>query len=324
MAGLLAVYLVWLVVRGSQALQLGVTNGWVGTAFRLAAGVICLIFGLRQRRGSYVPLVFGVALIFTAIGNTILTLDSLHGPPPPPPTPADFFGLGFIALCFVGTGLMADEDRQRLSPRELLDGGVAALGAGAVCAAFVLAHIPRLPGESAVGSAFQLAYPIGFVVLVLLVVGAATVANGRSRVAWVALTAAFALLALGSALGAALGMTVAVRILTTIQWPVATLLIAAAMWAAPGAPDPLAPQRGVALWIPAVACGAAIAVLLAATITPVHRAAAALAAGALLLVMVRGYRELRHEIGARELTERSLRVSETHLVVGGGPRRTFR
>jgi hypothetical protein len=79
MGGLLAAYLVWLVVRGPHALQLGVTNGWVGTAFRLAAGVVCLIFGLRQRRGSYVPLVFGVALIFTAIGNTILTLDSLHG-----------------------------------------------------------------------------------------------------------------------------------------------------------------------------------------------------------------------------------------------------
>jgi len=94
MGGLPAVYLAWLVVRGPQALQLEVTNRWVGTAFRLAASVVCPIFGLRRRRGSYVPLVFGVALIFTAIGNTILTLDSLHGPPPPPPAPADFFGRG--------------------------------------------------------------------------------------------------------------------------------------------------------------------------------------------------------------------------------------
>src|SRR5271166_4782491 len=102
MGSLLAAYLVWLVVRGTDALQLGVTNGWVGTAFRLAAGVVCLIFGLRSRRWSYVPLVFGMALIFTAIGNTILTVDSLHGPPPPPPSPADVFGLGFIVLCFAG------------------------------------------------------------------------------------------------------------------------------------------------------------------------------------------------------------------------------
>jgi hypothetical protein len=47
-AGPLAAYLVWLVVRGPRALQLGVTNGWVGTAFRLAAGVVCFIFGERS------------------------------------------------------------------------------------------------------------------------------------------------------------------------------------------------------------------------------------------------------------------------------------
>ena len=310
MGGLMAAYLVWLVVRAPQSLQLGVINGWVGTAFRLAAGLVCLIGGLRRRPGSYVPLVFGLALIFTAIGNTILTVYSLHGPPPPPPTAADFFGLGFVVLCFAGIGLMAHEDRERLSPRELLDGGIAALGAGAVCAAFVFAHIPRQVGESRLGSAFQLAYPIGFVVLVLIVVGAATVASKRSPVAWVALTAAFALLALGSALGAAVGMTVPTRILTTIQWPAATLLIAASVWADPGAPDPLAARKGIVVWIPALAGGAAIAVLVAATFMRVDHAATALAAAALVLVMLRGISELRQEIAARERTEVSLRASE--------------
>ncbi len=310
MGGLMAAYLVWLVVRAPQSLQLGVINGWVGTAFRLAAGLVCLIGGLRRRPGSYVPLVFGLALIFTAIGNTILTVYSLHGPPPPPPTAADFFGLGFIVLCFAGIGLMAHEDRERLSPRELLDGGIAALGAGAVCAAFVFAHIPRQVGESRLGSAFQLAYPIGFVVLVLIVVGAATVASKRSPVAWVALTAAFALLALGSALSAAVGFTVPTRILTTIQWPAATLLIAASVWADPGVPDPLAARKGIVVWIPALAGGAAIAVLVAATFMRVDHTATALAAAALVLVMLRGISELRQEIAARERTEVSLRASE--------------
>jgi len=310
MGVLLAVYLLWLVIRGPQALQLGVMNGWVGTAFRLAAGVVCLIGGLRRRPGSYVPLVFGLALIFTAIGNTILTFYSLHGPPPPPPTAADFFGIGFIVLCFAGIGLMAHEDRERLSPRQMLDGGIAALGAGAVCAAFVLAHIPRQPGESRLGSAFQLVFPIGFVVLVLMVVGAATVASKRSPLAWVALTAAFALLAVGSALGAAAGMTIAIQILTTIQWPVATVLIAASMWADPGVPDPMAARKGIVVWIPALACAAAIAVLFAATFTRVQHAATALAMGALVLVALTGYSELRREISARERTEESLRASE--------------
>ncbi|MGB9223295.1 histidine kinase, partial [Mycobacterium sp.] len=305
-------YVLWLVVRGTPPPQSGWINGWAEDAFYLAAGVVCVIGGLRWRAGSYAPLVFGLALICTTTGNTILTVYALHGIPPPPPTPADFFGLGFIALCFAGIGLMAREDRERLSPRELLDGGIAALGAAAVCAAFVLAHLPHRQGQSTFGSALQLAYPIGFVVLVLIVVGAATVASERSGAAWVTLTTAFALLALGSALAAAAGLSKldAVKIVTLAVWPAATLLVAASMWADPGVPDPLAARKGTVVWIPALACAAAIAVLFAATLTPIDHTATALATAALVLVMLRAYSELRQEIAARERTEKSLRASE--------------
>ena len=312
MGGLVAAYVLWLVVRGPLPPQSGWINGWAEDAFYLAAGVVCAIGGLRRRPGSFVPLVFGLALIFTMTGNTILTVDALHGIPPPPPTPADFFGLGFIVLCFAGIGLMAREDRERLSPRELLDGGIAALGAAAVCAAFVLAHLPHRPGQSTFGSALQLAYPIGYVVLVLIVVGAAIIASKRSRAPWVALTAAFALLALGSALAAAAGPSKleAIKIVNLAVWPTATLLVAASMWADPGVPDPRAARKGTVVWIPALACAAAIAVLFASTLTRVDHAATALATAALVLVMLRGISELRREIAAREGTEKSLRASE--------------
>ena len=312
MGGLVAAYVLWLVVRGPLPPQSGWINGWAEDAFYLAAGVVCAIGGLRRRPGSFVPLVFGLALIFTMTGNTILTVDALHGIPPPPPTPADFFGLGFIVLCFAGIGLMAREDRERLSPRELLDGGIAALGAAAVCAAFVLAHLPHRPGQSTFGSALQLAYPIGYVVLVLIVVGAAIIASKRSRAPWVALTAAFALLALGSALAAAAGPSKleAIKIVNLAVWPTATLLVAASMWADPGVPDPRAARKGTVVWIPALACAAAIAVLFASTLTRVDHAATALATAALVLVMLRGISELHREIAAREGTEKSLRASE--------------
>jgi signal transduction histidine kinase len=312
MGGLVAAYVLWLAVRGTPPPQSGWINGWAEDAFYLAAGVVCVIGGLRRRPGSYVPLVFGLALIFTMTGNTILTVYALHGIPPPPPTAADFFGLGFMVLCFAGIGLMAHEDRERLSPRELLDGGIAALGAASVCAAFVLAHLPHRPGQSTFGSALQLAYPIGYVVLVLIVVGAATVASKRSGAPWVTLTAAFALLAVGSALAAAAGPSKleAIKIVTLAVWPAATLLIAASMWADPGVPDPLAARKGTVVWIPALAGGAAVAVLVAATFMRVDHAATALAAAALVLVMLRGISELRQEIAARERTEVSLRASE--------------
>ena len=255
---------------------------------------------------------FGLALIFTAIGNTILTVYSLHGPPPPPPTAADFFGLGFVVLCFAGIGLMAHEDRERLSPRELLDGGIAALGAAAVCAAFVLAHLPHRQGQSTFGSALQLAYPIGFVVLVLIVVGAATVASKRSRVAVGGADGGIRVACLGVRAGCCGGHeTDAITHLDRrFNGRRRRCSIAASMWADPGVPDPLAARKGIVVWIPALACGAAIAVLFAATFMRVDHAATALAAAALVLVMLRGYSELRLEIAARERTEKSLRASE--------------
>ena len=82
------------------------------------------------------------------------------------------------------------------------------------------------------------------------------------------------------------------------------------MWADPGVPDPRAARKGTVVWIPALACAAAIAVLFAATLTRVDHAATALATAALVLVMLRGISELRREIAAREGTEKSLRASE--------------
>jgi signal transduction histidine kinase len=312
MGGLVAAYLVWLLVRGPQIPNSGWINGWVLDAFFLATGVVCVIGGLRRRPGSYVPLVFASALICWGLSSTVLTVYALHGPPPPPPTLADPLGFGFIGLCFVGIGLLAREDREWLSPRVLLDGGIAALGAGAVCAAFLLAHLPKEEGQSALGFAIELAYPISFLVLVLVVVGAATVASQRSRRAWAALTAGFALLVAPSVLHAVTGSfrSDAFKIVFLVAWPAATLLLAASMWVDPGVPDPLAARKGIVVWIPALACAAAIAVLLAGTLTPINRAATALATGALFLVMLRGISELRREITARERTEVSLRASE--------------
>jgi hypothetical protein len=280
MGGLVAAYVLWLVVHGPAPLQSGWINGWALDAFFLAAAVACVVGGSRRRPGSWVPLVLGSALLCWTLSSTVLTIYSLGGPPPPPPSLADVFGLGFIAACFAGIGLMAREDRERLSPRELLDGGIAALGAAAVCAAFVLAKLPHSPQQSTLGTAVELAYPIGFVVLVLIVVGAASVASRRSRLAWVALTAALAAVAVASTLNATTGPSrpAVAQIVISAAWPTATLLIAASMWADPGVPDPLEASRGTSIWVPAAACAGSIAVLLAATLRPVNHAAAGLAA----------------------------------------------
>ncbi len=102
----------------------------------------------------------------------------------------------------------------------------------------------------------------------------------------------------------------AFSILNLVAWPTAILIMATAMWFDPGAADPMLVSKETAVWIPAVACGAAIAVLLVATVRRVDRAATVLAAVALLLVMLRGISELRHETAARVRSEEGLQASE--------------
>jgi hypothetical protein len=55
---------------------------------------------------------------------------------------------------------IAREERERLSLRVVLGGGIAGLAAGAVCAAFVLVHLPIREGQSTPSAAVRLFYPI--------------------------------------------------------------------------------------------------------------------------------------------------------------------
>jgi len=73
---------------------------------------------------------------------------------------------------------------KRISPPSWLDGGVAGLGAAALCAAFAFNSIVHTAGGSALGVATDLAYPIGDVLLLALVVAATTLLSGRGRAPW--------------------------------------------------------------------------------------------------------------------------------------------
>ena len=82
------------------------------------------------------------------------------------------------------------------------------------------------------------------------------------------------------------------------------------MWLDPGTTDPMPVRKGTVIWIPAAACGAALAVLLTATVAGIDYTASALAAAALVLVILRGYSELRPRWLMRARTEEGLRASD--------------
>jgi diguanylate cyclase (GGDEF)-like protein len=319
LALLLAGYLAWLLLApvptGSPLI-----NGWGVDLFELAGGALCVAAGLRRQTSRAVPLILGTGLLSWGLGDVVLTIESLGGATAPTPSIADAFYLAFFPLAWVAIVLFIRGATRRLSLVNWLDGAVAGLGAGALCAAFAFEAIERSTGRGALGTVVNLAYPVGDVLLLLMVAGGTTVLGGRRRAPWLLLAAGITINVAGDTmnlLGSSADGSVAV-VLNAIAWPTSILLISIAMWLEPGPPDLLAEQRETGSALPALAGAAGLAILLLGTIGHVNRVAIGLATATLLAVVVRTALSVR---GLRALTRERHHLAVTDHLTGLGNRR---
>ncbi|HEX4010659.1 MAG TPA: EAL domain-containing protein [Solirubrobacteraceae bacterium] len=292
---LLAGYLVSLVVRPAGAYSTAI-DGWGVDAFELVAGVLCIAGGSRRRPRSVVSVVLGAAIICWSLGDTVFTIESLGGATAPSPSLADAFYLSFFPLSYIAVFVMVRGETRRLSSPNWLDGAVAGLGAGAVCAAFGFSMVLRTTHESVLGTAVNLAYPIGDVLLLLLVIGGTAAMSGRRKTPWLLIAAGFTVNVGGDTvnlLQASVGATHVGAIVNAIAWPTSSLLMSLAMWVSPGRPDPRADLRPPDFVLPGLASAAGLTVLFVGTLEPVNGVATALATATLVLVVMRTWRSVR-------------------------------
>ena len=286
MAVLLMAYLVLLIVRPADQSSTAI-DGWGVDAFELFAGVLCIVGGIRRRPGSVVPIVLGAAVISWGLGDLVFTIESLGGATPPSPGPADALYLGFFALSYVAVVLLVRGETRRLSSPTWLDGSVAGLGAGAVCAAFAFSAIVRQTHASGLGVAVNLAYPVGDVLLLLLVVGGTAVMSGRRKAPWLLLAAGFTINVLGDTSNLLQSASHLGVVINSAAWPISSAMLSGAMWLRPGLTDPLAEQKPPGFLLPGLAAGAGLTILFVGTLTPLNHVAALLATATLLLVVLR-------------------------------------
>jgi diguanylate cyclase len=272
-------------------------DGWGVDALELAAGVLCLFAPRPHGRGRFVPALLGVGVLCWGLGDVVATAMSLGGASVPSPGPPDACYLAFFPLAYVGVALLARTQSRRLTSQYLLDGAVAGLGAAAVCAALVFAPVADATHRSALGTAVHLAYPVGDVLLFLVVAAGAAVTTGR-RAPWLLLAAAFSANALGDISDLLQSTSHLGVILNEAAWPASMVLVAAALWVDPGLPDPLATEQPAGFALPGLAAGAGLLVLFMSTLASVNHVATALATATLLAVVLRtglSVRELRRQ-----------------------------
>ena len=168
---LLIAYVVSLLVR-TPAQQWTWLDGWAIAAFEVVVAGACLARVAIRRPGRAMALFLGVSLLAWAVGDIFLTIESLGGASPPTPSTADAFYLLFYPCAYVALVLLLRRESRTIAPRSWLDGAIAGLGAAAVCAAFAFHGIAHSAGGGNLSVAVNLAYPIGDLLLLALVMGA--------------------------------------------------------------------------------------------------------------------------------------------------------
>jgi diguanylate cyclase (GGDEF)-like protein len=246
-----------------------------------------------------VAIALGIGLAYWAIGDCLLTVESLGGRTPPVPSLADLFYLGFYPMAYIAVVLFMRGQLRRLAGPSWLDGVVAGLGAAALCATADFHGLARVAGTGTLGTATDLAFPVGDLVLLGLVVGGYTLLPRSHKSVWRLLSAGLALVVVGDTINLFTNTLAASHegsILNSLAWPTATMLMSAAPWWPARADDVLAPRKETGFFLPGLATAGALGIVFAGTIWHVDRVGLVLAALTLVLAgtrMVTSARALR-------------------------------
>jgi diguanylate cyclase (GGDEF)-like protein len=297
-------------------------DGWVVCAIELSASIICIVRGLDKNPGRVAPLALGLGLLSWSLGDVFLTIESLGGTTPSVPSVADVFYIGFYPLAYVATVQLLRTAMGRLSRPNWLDGIVAGLGAAAICAAFAFHSILHAAGGSVATAATNLAYPIGDLLLLSLVIGGTVLLSGRSNLPWFLLAIGITLNVIGDTANLFSSSTIFATKLGTdlnaVAWPASLILMSMSVWLKPRTLDPLRTQRIAGVTLPSAAAGAGLAILLIGYVHTITWVALWLSATTLVVA------GLRLTLSARDLrilTEERHRLAQTDELTGLGNRR---
>lgn len=317
---LLVVYVAWLVARPHFSYSL-LWNGWMPDGFELIVSGLCIARGMVRQSGRAVALALGFGLLSWSLGDTTWTVQSLVGTSNATRLLGALFYMGFYPLAYVAIVAFMRGRLRGISAPTLLDGAVAALGAAAVCAAFAFQGSEYAVSNDALTKATNLAYPLGDLLLLGLVAGAATLLSGRGTLPWLVLAGVCVLNCIGDTVNLFQSSEGHLRvdvISHVLAWPLAGLLMASAVWLRPRPVDLLASQKPSSFWLPGLAAASGLAVLVAATGGDFSPIATALAISSLVAA---GVRLVWSTQRLRALTEHRHHQSVTDELTGLGNRR---
>lgn len=159
-------------------------EGWLYDAVVVAAGASCLLRSLSAGRERPAWLAIGGSILVWAAAEIYWTVAIVGDPSPPYPSPADIGYLAFYPLAALGLVLLVRARAEEIEWRLWMDGAIAALGTAALGTAFVFDFVADQTSGTALQVATTLAYPLGDIVLLSMVVGVVALSGWRLGRAW--------------------------------------------------------------------------------------------------------------------------------------------
>lgn len=306
---ILAVYAISLITRKNGDTTT-LVDGWGVAGFELLVSLLVLVRALRSRRDRAFGAWLGLGMVAWAAGDVAMTIETLHGATPPTLSVANVLWFGFFPLAYVGSMLLMQRDVRRFTLANYLDGVIACLLTAALFTAFAFHWVVKASGGDTVNAVVNVIYPLGDLLLLVLVALPILLLPKGKRARWYLIAAACVVNAAGdiAALFPGLVASHVGFFFNSVAWPASLFLISAAVWLAPSTTDAVQPDNTNGFAIPAGAGAVALAVLFITSLHHTTQAAVAFASATLLAAGVRFGIALRRLHGLTE--ERHQQLAE--------------
>jgi two-component system, cell cycle response regulator len=301
----------------------GLFMDYLYNALLLAGAAFCLWRAAARRDERAAWIVIGGGLISWTAGDIVWTAAYANDPDAPYPSVADALWLAWYPAGVVGLALLVRTRLKGFRSSLWLDGLIGALTTTALaCALAYGTLVAAAGGDPSPAVLTNLAYPIGDLLLLGIVVAILGRLGWNPGMAWMLLGLGVALSAVADGLYLVQTAEGTYREGTLLEalWPASSLLIGLSAWQpAERAPAPAIHSLRVVL-VPFVCGLAAVAVLTYDHFDRVNAAALILTAAALLLVLVRTALVFA---GSRRLLSRSHEEARTDPLTGLRNRRSL-
>ncbi len=273
-------------------------NSGVFSGLVLAAGGMCVARALLVENDRLAWSVLGAGTVSWGVASVYWSLFLKHMETPPYPSIADVFYLAFYPAAYIALMLLARRHLRTIGPSMWLDGLIGMSAVGAVGVAFVVPSVVADTGGSTAVVVTNLAYPLGDLLLIALVVGVFALTSWRPGRNWLLIGGGLMLLAIADSVylyRVANGTFVEGALLDAI-WPAGMVLLAVAAWQTAPRAATFRSQAWPVLVVPSLFSLASLGVLIYGNAAEINLAALVLAAFtivAALTSLALSYREAR-------------------------------